>query len=68
MASKKTENLVVYNKGTDTLFVSQGRASYASIDIDDFIFDFDNRGFLVALEIENVSSNFGITKKKLHIL
>jgi hypothetical protein len=65
MAAEKTKNIIVYNKNQDSLFVSKGRATYASIDIDDFIFDFDKEGFLVALEIEEASKNIGLPKEQL---
>lgn len=65
METKKVKEIVVYDKNQDTIFISKGRKTYASIDIDDFIFDFDKRGFLVAVEIEDVSKNLRISKEKL---
>ena len=66
METEKTKNIVVYDENQDTIFISKSRKTYASIDIDDFIFDFDKQGFLVAVEIENVSKNLGIGEEKLH--
>ncbi|MBW2995033.1 DUF2283 domain-containing protein [Candidatus Woesearchaeota archaeon] len=58
----QTKKIVKYDEKQDTLLISKGKATYASIDIDDFILDFDKRGFLVGIEIEDASRNFNIGK------
>ncbi|MFH1637426.1 MAG: DUF2283 domain-containing protein [Candidatus Woesearchaeota archaeon] len=61
------KDIVMYDKNSDMLYFSKAKA-YSSIDIDNFILDFDKKGFLIGLELDNASKNLSVNKKLLSSL
>jgi uncharacterized protein YuzE len=53
-----------YDEKYDDLFVYSDKKSDGSIEIGDFVFDFNNNGKLVAFQIQNASKNLNKISEK----
>jgi uncharacterized protein YuzE len=56
--------LIDYDSHADSLYVCMRQSNY-SVDIGDFVVDFDNKNFVCGIEIQNASKNIGLTKSQL---
>lgn len=54
-----------YDEEEDILVLSKTRKIKASIDLEDFVIDIDNNGFIVGIEILNASHNLSLNEEQL---